>query len=169
MCHEGQAIEIMEDGSIDVTDGVIPVLVSHGFKLWGSDSEGPGSAEAFGEEILSSAAIKELGKKAQADGNMKEEALALAADATNVSAWSRKELFAFLKANGVSVSLPITNARLRALALEVENGHKGCADFFLKRVFRQPLRRHRSQSAEAPASIRRANGSGRFTDHGITY
>jgi hypothetical protein len=129
VCHEGQAVEIMEDGSIDVAEGVIPVLVSHGFKLWGCDGDCLDSADAHREEILSSAANKDLGKKAQADGNMKKEALAFAAGAANISAWRRKELFAFLKANGVSVSLPITNARLRALALEVENGRKGCADF----------------------------------------
>ncbi|HET6379371.1 MAG TPA: hypothetical protein VFG05_13850 [Methylocella sp.] len=127
MCHEGRAIEIEEDGSIDVTDDVIPVLVAHGFKLWESDGEGLGPAEAYREENLSSAANKELGEKMQADGYTKEEALA--AGSTNVSDYNRKELFAFLKANGVSVSLPITNARLRALAFEVKNGRKGCADF----------------------------------------
>lgn len=123
------AIEIKEDGSIDAADGIVPVLVAHGFKLCGNDGDCPDSAEAYREEILSSEANKGLGKKAKADGNMKKEALAFAAGAANVSDYSRKELFAFLKANGVAVSLPITNARLRALALEVENGRKGCPDF----------------------------------------
>ncbi len=90
--HNGRAIPFAEDGTIDVDDKVAPVFVAHGFTPV-ELSQGTDAAER--RHPSAEPSIPDTGT----DG---------------IDALSRKELFAFLRAKGVSVSLPITNNELRA-------------------------------------------------------
>lgn len=96
--HNGRAIPFAEDETIDVDDKVALVFIAHGFSPvelnHGTDAAKSKTIEACRRPIAKSV-IPDTGT----DG---------------IEALSRKELFAFLRAKGVTVSLPITNNELRA-------------------------------------------------------
>jgi hypothetical protein len=95
--HGGLAVSIAEDGTIDVDDKVALVFIAHGFR----------KAEAsHGTEATKS--------KSGKAGNLPSAKPVIQEIGDEVGALSRKELFAFLRAKGISISLPVTNAELRA-------------------------------------------------------
>ncbi len=132
--HLGQNVSIAEDGSIEIDDDALPVLVSHGFRPWADDREPPDIAEMTREQLVAVATdatfkalqtvdTEEIRTRliaCEASGQPIEQtpdaAPATDISAQTLSALNRQGLFAFLKSKGVSVSLPVTNDGLRALA-----------------------------------------------------
>jgi len=96
--HAGQSIEIDRDGCIDVDEEAASALLAHGFR------HAP-EAEAGIEPAQQVQDIEPLPVTSP----------------DYIDRLKRNELFAFLKANGVSVSLPITNEGLRILAQRVSS------------------------------------------------
>lgn len=94
--HKNEVIKLDADGYADVEEDVAHVLSVHGFipVTDGADEGDPVSRK----HLLALPAIE---KTVQAD---------------DFSGYDRPDLFSFLKAHGVSVSLPITDEALRALA-----------------------------------------------------
>jgi hypothetical protein len=134
--HGGRAIEIAEDGSAEIDDGAWQVLISHGFIPWWDDQEAPNLAPMTRGELITEAmnmTMKTIETISTDDIRVR---LAVAAASTepdehenigtskaisdigiqDISVLSRRELFAFLRAKGVSVSLPVTDEVLRAAA-----------------------------------------------------
>jgi hypothetical protein len=85
--HQGRAIDIDADGCVEVEEEAARALAAHGFTLCEVDAV--------------RAAPPSQGTDPLGD---------------DIDGLNRRELFAFLKAKGVSVCLPITNEELRALA-----------------------------------------------------
>jgi hypothetical protein len=96
--HGGLAVSIAEDGTIDVDDKVALVFIAHGFRK---------AEVSHGTE-----ATKSKSGKAGSLPSAKPVIQEIGSD--EVGALSRKELFAFLRAKGISISLPATNTELRA-------------------------------------------------------
>lgn len=134
--HQGQLLEVAEDGSIDVDDDDWVILSSHGFRPW-SEEHAALEIAAMTREGLVMRVMNATLKTLQGLGTEDIRARLLAAedsvgpseiesvvtsktpsdiDGEAISAFNRYELFAFLRAKGVSVSLPITNDELRAVA-----------------------------------------------------
>ena len=97
--HDGRAVPFAEDGTIDVDDEVALVFVAHGFRPV-EIGHGKDATESDAVEACQHPETKSVIPVSGTDG---------------IEALSRKELFAFLRAKGVSVSLPITNNELRAV------------------------------------------------------
>jgi hypothetical protein len=134
--HAGLAIEIAEDRSVEVEDDARNVLISHGFIPWEGGQETPNLAAMTHEQLVTQAmnmTIKMIEtisdedirtRLATVEASMqpdeREDAGASIAISNigieEISVLSRRELFAFLKAKGVSMSLPVTNEELRAAA-----------------------------------------------------
>jgi hypothetical protein len=96
--HGGLAVSFAEDGTIDVDDKVADVFIAHGFREAGA-SHGAEATKSKTSEPSSPSAkpvIQEIGLD-------------------EIETLSRKELFAFLRAKGISISLPVTNNELRAV------------------------------------------------------
>ncbi|WOJ88050.1 hypothetical protein RZS28_09285 [Methylocapsa polymorpha] len=134
--HNGKLLEIAEDGSIHVDDDDWVFLSSHGFRPWKDEHAGLEIAAMTREGLVMRVMSTNL-KTLQGIGTEDMRARLPAADdgagpsevekvttsqaSSNIdgkaiSAFNRHELFAFLRAKGVSVSLPITNDELRAMA-----------------------------------------------------
>ena len=134
--HAGQAIEIADDGSVEVEDGARNVLISHGFIPWEDGHKTPDLAAMTHEQLVTQAMNMTMEtintfsdedirtRLAVAEASMPPDAredggasIAIAdIGIEDVSVLNRRELFAFLRAKGVSVSLPVTNEELRAAA-----------------------------------------------------
>lgn len=95
--HNGGSLSIMEDGSVEIDDVSLELLVPHGFLLWQSDAV-------------------EVQQASDALSLVAEAGASIAPASDDIERLNRSGLFAFLKANGVSVSLPITNQQLRSAA-----------------------------------------------------
>jgi hypothetical protein len=125
--YAGQAIEIAEDGSVEIEDDARKVLISHGFIPWEESQETPNLASKTIEPI-SNEDIRARLSMAEAlmpqDGHEDVGAGVTIPhiEIEDISVFSRRELFAFLKAKGVSVSLPVTNEVLRATARHALGG-----------------------------------------------
>jgi hypothetical protein len=96
--HGGRAVPFAEDGTIDVDDKVALVFIAHGFRPI-EMGQGTHVAKLKTVETCSPPNANPVIPNTGSDG---------------IEALSRKELFAFLRAKGVSVCLPITNNELRA-------------------------------------------------------
>lgn len=92
--HEGRAFAIAADGSIDVEDRVAAALAAHGFTPW------------HGEARNIADATRDAGVAIDPDRAAKDD----------IDSLNRPALFALLRGKGVRVSLPISNAELRAVA-----------------------------------------------------
>ena len=134
--HAGQHLEIAADGSVDVGDAAHKVLCSHGFIPWEDGLETPSLAAMTREQLVSQAmnmtmktieTISDENIRARLDAaeasmlpEEQEDASAHIAISDigieDIPVLKRRELFAFLRARGVSVSLPVTNKELRAAA-----------------------------------------------------
>jgi hypothetical protein len=133
--HQGQTVEIGEDCSIEVDDAVWSVFSAHGFRPWADGQPAPEVADMTREELvvaamnasllaLQTTSAEEIRARLIASqgsvvafGQASQQATSMVdADVESISTLNRQGLFAFLKAKGVSVSLPVTNEELRALA-----------------------------------------------------
>jgi len=92
--YAGCAIEIDANGDVDVEDDVGAALLAHGF--------------------IPSSEVETEDEAAQPSLN--------AAAQDDIALLGRRDLFALLKSNGVSVSLPVTNDELRRMARGVSRG-----------------------------------------------
>ena len=129
--HDGNEIEIADDRSVEVDDVSAGELKVHGFRPWNDRRsampidatprpqtvldilkgtrrtlEAP-SAEEFQAGVPAAAPDSVIPRDGTATGGEQEQ---------DISSLNRPALFAFLRAKGVSVSLPITNEELRAAA-----------------------------------------------------
>jgi hypothetical protein len=95
--HGGLAVSFAEDGTIDVDDKVADVFIAHGFRKAEASHGAEATKSITGESGSPSAkpVVQEIGSG-------------------EIETLSRKELFAFLRAKGISISLPVTNNELRA-------------------------------------------------------
>src|ERR1700752_4145515 len=94
--HRGRSIAIAEDGTIDADDEAAAVFIAHGFR----PAEGNAREQAGG--------AKPAGHGRRAEGI----SIQPGSDIPGIDSLSRRELFALLRAKGVSVALPITNSEL---------------------------------------------------------
>jgi hypothetical protein len=134
--HAGQPIEIADDGSVEVKDDARNVLISHGFIPWEDERKTP-NLPAMTREQLITQAIDMTMKTIETIGDEDIRARLVVAEAStppdereddgasvvvsdigieDMPVLRRRELFAFLKAKGVTVALPVTNEELRAAA-----------------------------------------------------
>jgi hypothetical protein len=134
--HAARAIEIAEDGSVEVEDDARNVLISHGFIPWEDGQETPNLAPMTRDQLVTQAmnmtmktieAISTEDIRARfvvAEASMPPDGYEDASNSItisdvgieDISVLNRRELFSLLKTNGVSVSLPVTNEELRAAA-----------------------------------------------------
>jgi len=98
--HGGLAVSFAEDGTTDVDDKVALVFIAHGFRP-AEAGHGAEVTKSKTGEFSSLPSPKPIIHEIGPDG---------------IEVLSRKELFAFLRAKGVSISLPVTNNELRAAA-----------------------------------------------------
>ncbi|MGQ0446168.1 MAG: hypothetical protein ACT4O2_13840 [Beijerinckiaceae bacterium] len=131
--HDGNEIEIADDRSVEVDDFSGGEFEAHGFRPWNDcRSAMPVDAMPRSQTILD--ILK--GTRSTLEAPPAEEFQAGAPAAVpdcmvprggtetggaheqdqDISSLNRPALFAFLRAKGVSVSLPVTNAELRAAA-----------------------------------------------------
>jgi hypothetical protein len=131
--HLGRSLDIAEDNSIEVDDDEWSAFLAHGFRPWADWKEAP-EVERMTREELIAEAMDATSKALQAMGTEEIRARLIAseasappveqtsdaaevdADAELIAMLNRQGLFAFLRNKGVSVSLPVTNEALRALA-----------------------------------------------------
>ncbi len=134
--HAARAIEIAEDGSVEVEDDARNVLISHGFIPWEDGQETPNLALMTCDQLVTQAMNMTM-KTIEAISTEDIRARLVVAEASmppdgnedasnsitisdieikDISVLNRRELFSFLKIKGVSVSLPVTNEELRAAA-----------------------------------------------------
>ncbi len=98
--HQGRSIAIAEDGTINADDQAAAVFIAHGFRPAEDNArEQDGDAKPAGH-----------GRRS------KGMSIHPGSDIPDIESLSRKELFALLRAKGVSVALPITNSELREAA-----------------------------------------------------
>lgn len=135
--HRGQQLEIAADGSIKVDDGDWVIFSTHGFRPWTEPPPASADFAAMTRDELVMQAMNTTLKTLKGIGTEDIRARLLAVedavlpfetenaptskaasdvDVETISTLNRHELFAFLRAKGVSVSLPITNEELRAMA-----------------------------------------------------
>lgn len=130
--HAGRAIEISAEGSAEVEDDLGAVLLVHGFTHWEITESRPASAAIRGQLIAPAIALPvktapfgrpkaifakpALAEEAASDERSGSVAETMVSGLDEISTLSRRELFALLREQGVSVSLPITNEELRAAA-----------------------------------------------------
>jgi len=133
--HQGRLLEINEDGSIDVDEEASMSLAAFGFTPWSAEPSTDIPAKTDDERVkraihASLKTMRSIDAEDVCDGRRMAKAAmradedeaspsaiaTAAAGVQMISALSRQGLFAFLRASGVSVSLPITNDELRAAA-----------------------------------------------------
>ncbi len=131
--HLGRILDFGEDNSIEVDDSDCVALAAHGFRPWIETQEAPDIALMNREELILAAMNATLSALQAIDteeirarlvaseasimpSEQNSGSMPGAIDADIIPALNRQELFAFLRCKGVSVSLPVTNEELRALA-----------------------------------------------------
>jgi hypothetical protein len=129
--HDGVEVPIGDDRSIEVDDLTAEVFKSHGFHPWNGGKNAV-TIDVVPHSHTNSGLLQRLRRPLDA---LRAKGLQASLPATDhgavnlpddtetgrqheqdISGLSRRALFAFLKAKGVSVSLPITNDELRAAA-----------------------------------------------------
>ncbi len=135
--HDGVAVPIGDDRSVEVDDLAAEVFEVHGFRPWnGGKNAVPIDAMPHSHIVLH---LLERPRRPLDD--LPTEGLQANLPATapgtvippddtetggeheqDISGLNRRALFAFLRAKGVSVSLPVTNDELRAAARRAREG-----------------------------------------------
>jgi hypothetical protein len=135
--HDGVEVPIGDDRSVEVDDLSAEVFKVHGFRPWNDGtSAAPIDAVPRSHKVLH---LLERPRRRQDD--LPAEGLKASLPATapggvippddtetggeheqDISGLNRSALFPFLRAKGVSVSLPITNEELRAAARRAREG-----------------------------------------------
>lgn len=135
--HDGVKIEIGDDRSVEVDDHSAEVFKVHGFRPWNDGKRAaPIDAVPHSHKVLQ---LLERPRRTldvlpaeglQASLSETAPGSVIPPDDTetggeheqDISVLNRPALFAFLRAKGVSVSLPITNEELRAAARLAREG-----------------------------------------------
>jgi hypothetical protein len=129
--HDGVEVPIGDDRSVEVDDLSAEVFQVHGFRPWnGGKSAAPIDAAPYSHKVLHL-----LERPRRTLDVLPAEGLQASLPATapgtvippddteqDISGLNRRALFAFLRAKGVSVSLPVTNEELRAAARRAREG-----------------------------------------------
>ncbi|MFZ3325178.1 MAG: hypothetical protein WA231_04485 [Methylocella sp.] len=135
--HDGVEVPIEEDRSVEVDDLSAEVFKVHGFRPW-NDGKSAASIDAMTHSRkvlhllertrrnLEALPAEELRASLPAMGPttvIPPDDTATGGEHEQViSGLNRRALFAFLRAKGVSVSLPVTNEELRAAARRASEG-----------------------------------------------
>lgn len=98
--HNGTEIPVANDRSVEVDSHSAQVLKTHGFRAWASRCS-TGSTDAV---------------------NVPDSPQSSDERERDLSTLKRPALFAYLRAKGISVSLPVTNDELRAMARRASAG-----------------------------------------------
>ena len=135
--HDGVEVPIGDDRSVEVDDRSAEVFYVHGFRPWN------GGKDALPIDAVpqSHMVLHLLERPRRALDALPAEGLRASLPATapgtvnpppqtetggeqeqDISGLNRRALFAFLRAKGVSVSLPVTNEELRAVARRALHG-----------------------------------------------
>jgi hypothetical protein len=135
--HGGVEVPIGDDRSVEVDDHSAEVFKVHGFRPWnGGKNAVPIDAAPHSHMVLhllertgrtldaSPAEGLRASLPATAPGtlNPPPETETGGEQEQHISGLNRRALFAFLRAKGVSVSLPVTNEELRAVARRALHG-----------------------------------------------
>jgi hypothetical protein len=129
--HDGVEVSIGDDRSVEVDDLSAEVFQVHGFRLWnGGKRAAPIDVVPHSHKVLHL-----LERPRRTLDVLPAEGLQASLPATapgtvippddteqDISGLNRRALFAFLRAKGVSVSLPVTNEELRAAARRAREG-----------------------------------------------
>jgi hypothetical protein len=131
MVHDGAEVPIGDDRSVEVDDHSADVFKSHGFRPWNGDKIAV-TIDATPQLHMDLHLLERLrrpfdmlpAEDLQASLPATDPGTVIPPDDTetgdeheqDISGLSRRALFAFLRAKGVSVSLPVTNEELRAAA-----------------------------------------------------
>ncbi len=129
--HDGVEFPIGDDRSVEVDDPSAEAFKVHGFRPWNVGNNAV-TIDDVPRSHMDSGLLQRLRRPADV---VAAEGLQASLPATDhgtvippndtepgsehekdIAALSRRELFAFLRAKGVSVSLPVTNEELRAAA-----------------------------------------------------
>jgi hypothetical protein len=127
--HDGVEVPIGDDRSVEVDDFSAEVFEVHGFRPW----NGGKSAVPIDAVSHSHVVSQLLERPRRSLDVLPAEGLRASLPATapgtvtppdeqDISSLNRRALFAFLRAKGVSVSLPVTNEELRAAARRAREG-----------------------------------------------
>jgi hypothetical protein len=135
--HDGVEVPIGDDRSVEVDDRSAEVFYVHGFRPWNGGKDAlPIDAVPHSDMILhllerprrALDALRATGLQASlpatAPGTVNPPAQTETGgeQEQDISGLNRRALFAFLRAKGVSVSLPVTNEELRAVARRALHG-----------------------------------------------
>jgi hypothetical protein len=135
--HDGVEVPIGDDRSVEVDDLSANVFKVHGFRSW-NDGKSTVPIDAMTHSQMVLHFLERTRRTLEALPSEELRASLLAAtpgtvilpdDAEtggeqeqDISGLNRPALFAFLRAKGVSVSLPVTNEELRAAARRARDG-----------------------------------------------
>ena len=127
----GRDIEVSDDGSHEAHQLDVATLRSHGFQDWHDQPGASGDVETMTKEQLVEMAVNrtrdEAGKldieelrrhMMRATGKTPAPPAAEPKSEAEVSGMSRKDLFAYLKENGVAIGTATGDENLRTAALE---------------------------------------------------
>lgn len=135
--HDGVEVPIGDDQCVEVDELSASVFKAHGFRPWNDrTSTVPIDAMTHSQMVLHVFESTRRTLEALPSEVLRASLLAATPDPVilpndtetggeqeqDISVLNRPELFAFLKAKGVSVSLPVTNEELRAAARRARDG-----------------------------------------------
>jgi len=135
--YDGAEVPIGDDRSVEVDDRSAEVFKVHGFRPWNGGKDAlPTDAVPHPDTILhllerprhtldvppAEGVRASLPATAPGTVNPSPETETGGEQEQDISGLNRPALFAFLKAKGVSVSLPVTNEELRAAARRALHG-----------------------------------------------
>lgn len=141
MSHAGMTISASSDGVVEVPNEMAETMKAHGFRPWSPDPNvdmldrnaiEKNLLDRYHDHLrtLSVDELREELNEQVAEHKREGEAKnAEKLDVSNVTEadvdrMSRNDLFAYLKAKGVAVSLPITNDELRSIARRTVRGEQ---------------------------------------------
>lgn len=135
--HDGIEVPVGDDRSVEVDELSAEVFKVHGFRPW-NGGKNVVTIDAVPHPHMDLGLLQRLrrpvdvvpGEGLQARLPATDPATVIPPDATetggdneqDISSLSRRELFAFLRAKGIPVSLPVTNDELRAAARRAREG-----------------------------------------------
>lgn len=135
--HDGAEVAIREDRSVEVDDLSAKVFKVHGFRPWNGGSNAvPIDAVPHSHVVLRLLERPRRTLDVRPAEGLKASVPATAPETLippddtetggghkqDISSLNRRALFAFLRAKGISVSLPVTNEELRAKARRACDG-----------------------------------------------
>ncbi|MGH6823742.1 MAG: hypothetical protein ACREC4_09695 [Methylocella sp.] len=133
--HNGVEVQIADDRSVEVDDVSAGVFKVHGFRPW-NDGQSALRIDAVPHSQMVLPVLERIRRTVEVLPTEELRTGLATAPATvippedtetggqeqDISGLNRPALFAFLRAKGVSVSLPVTNEELRAAARRAHHG-----------------------------------------------